>query len=171
VPSLAEHAVLTLVMQGTSHGWAVGSLLAPDSEIGRVFTLSRPLTYRAIDGLVEQRLLRRRETGASTRDPAVLTVTAAGRRAAQAWLDTPVDHVRDVRVELMLKLLLGQRGQLPLKPLLRAQLDALPFDQLLHPRGEAGDLVDLWRREHARSVRAFLCAALAEHTEGREDRA
>ena len=83
-----------------------------------------------------------------------LTATAAGRRAAAAWLDTPVSHVRDVRVELLLKLLLRERAGLPVAPLAAAQLVALPFDRLLD--AESDDLVDLWRKEHARSVLAFL---------------
>lgn len=168
MPSLAEHACLVLVAQGTSHGWAVGTLLAPSGELGRVFTLSRPLTYRAVDGLVQQGLVRRKEGSGSTRDPAVLTPTAAGRRAALAWLDSPVDHIRDVRVELMLKLLLRQRGDLPLEPLLSAQLEALPFEQLL--RSDDDDLVAVWRREQARAVQAFLERALADEQQRREDR-
>lgn len=168
MPSLAEHACLVLVAQGTSHGWAVGTLLAPSGELGRVFTLSRPLTYRAVDGLVQQGLVRRKEGSGSTRDPAVLTPTAAGRRATLAWLDSPVDHIRDVRVELMLKLLLRQRGGLPLEPLLSAQLEALPFEQLL--RSDDDDLVAVWRREQARAVQAFLERALADEQQRREDR-
>lgn len=170
VPTLAEHACLVLITQGASHGWAVGSALTPDGQLGRVFTLSRPLTYRAIDGLVEHRLVNRREGSGSTRDPAILKPTAAGRRAASAWLDTPVTHVRDVRVELMLKLLLRQRGGMPLAPLLSAQLNALPFAQLQHV-GDRADLVSVWRGEQARAVQAFLQSALAHEQQQREDRA
>lgn len=168
MPSLAEHACLVLIAQGASHGWAVGSLLTSAADLGRVFTLSRPLTYRAIDGLVEAGLVRRKEGSGSTRDPARLTPTAAGRRAAAAWLDAPVSHMRDVRVELMLKLLLRERGGLPLQPLLQAQLDALPFGQLVHA-GDDTDLVAVWRREQARSVQQFLHSALAREQRQRED--
>ncbi len=170
VPTLAEHACLTLVVQGVSHGWAIGSLLTPDGELGRVFTLSRPLTYRAIDGLVAQGLVRRKEPTGGTRDRAMLTATAAGRRAATAWLDAPVSHVRDVRVELMLKLLLRERAGMPVADLAAAQLAALPFDRLLDaPHADTADgedLVDLWRREHARSVQAFLLALVERETRG-----
>lgn len=161
MPTLAEHACLTLVAQGVSHGWAIGSLLAPTGELGGVYTLSRPLTYRAIDGLVAQGLVRRKEPTGSTRDRATLTATAAGKRAAEAWLAQPVAHVRDVRVELMLKLRLLERAGRPIAPLAAAQLAALPFDRLIDD--EPGDLVHLWRREHARSVQAFLRAALDAH--------
>lgn len=167
MPTLAERACLTLVVQGVSHGWAIGSLLTADGELGRVFTLSRPLTYRAIDGLVAQGLVRRKEPTGSTRDRATLSPTAAGRRAAAAWLDAPVSHVRDVRVELMLKLLLRERAGLPVAPLAAAQLAALPFDRLLDSDSrDPVDLVDLWRREHARSVQAFLLALVERETPG-----
>lgn len=166
MPTLAEHACLALVAQGVSHGWAIGSLLAPKGELGAVYTLSRPLTYRAIDRLVQDRLVRRKEPTGGTRDRATLTATATGRRVAQAWLDAPVSHVRDVRVELMLKLLLRQRAGQPVAPLVDAQLAALPFERLIDDAGAEGDLVHLWRREHARSVQAFLLAAL--HADPRE---
>ncbi len=165
MPTLAEHACLTLVVQGVSHGWAIGTLLTPDGELGRVFTLSRPLTYRAIDGLVAQGLTRRKAPTGGTRDRATLTATAAGKRVAREWLDAPVDHVRDVRVELMLKLLLRERAGLPVAPLAATQLASLPFDRLLDAH-DTGDLVDLWRREHARSVQAFLVALRKRETRG-----
>jgi len=38
----------------------------------------------------------------------------------------------------------------------------LPFDRLIDD--EPADLVHLWRREHARSVQAFLQAALSHRT-------
>ena len=58
--SLAEHVCLALIVEGVTHGWAVGTLLAPDGQLGRIWSLTRPLTYRAIDGLVDKRLATRR---------------------------------------------------------------------------------------------------------------
>ena len=160
-PSLAEHVCLTLVTQGVSHGWAIGTLLTAEGELGRIWTLSRPLTYRAIDGLVEQRLVAKRGARSNGgRDRSNVKPTAVGRRVAQTWLDTPVEHVRDVRVELLLKLALRRRGGLPLEPLLTAQHDVLApaIDALT--TNQPSDLVDLWRRENARAVRRFLRDAL-----------
>ena len=48
---LAGYTCLTLVAEGVEHGWAIGSLLAADGELGRIWTLSRSLTYRAIDAI------------------------------------------------------------------------------------------------------------------------
>src|SRR5688572_2509476 len=111
--SVAEGVCLVLVTQGITHGWAIGSLLAPDGELGRIWTLSRPLTYRAIDALGERGLVARCGTTAGAgRDRTVLEATAAGRRIAAAWLDEPVSHVRQIRTELLLKLALRQRAGL-----------------------------------------------------------
>jgi PadR family transcriptional regulator AphA len=156
--TLAEHACLAAADQGCRHGWAMGTLLAPDGELGRIWSLSRPLTYRAIDSLVERRLLARRGTEGGR---AILSVTAAGRRAVARWLDLPVAHLRDVRTELLLKLAFRQRAGLEVGPLLSAQREAFAaaIEELSTP-GPDGDLVDLWRQESARAVRRFLDAAL-----------
>ena len=38
----AEWVCLTLITQEVSHGWALGTMLAPDGEIGRIWTLTGP---------------------------------------------------------------------------------------------------------------------------------
>lgn len=159
---LAEHACLALVADGASHGWAIGGLLAPDGELGRIWSLSRPLTYRAIDQLTEKGMITRTGTTAGRgRDRRTIAITAAGRRVNRRWLDEPVEHLRDVRTELLLKLELRDRAGLPRAPLLDAQAEALApiVDALTQVREP--DLVALWRRENARAVQRFLSAARA----------
>src|SRR5215218_7210483 len=106
----AEHVCLALVAEGATHGWHIGSLLAPEGEVGRVWSLTRPLTYRALELLADKRLLQR-SPGAATagRERQLLRITAQGRRVHDAWLATPVEHLRDVRTELLLKLVLRER--------------------------------------------------------------
>jgi PadR family transcriptional regulator AphA len=158
VLSLAEHACLALVGQGVEHGWALGTLLAPGGEIGRIWSLTRPLTYRAVDQLVERRLVRRAGTASGrAANRIVLAPTAAGRRAAARWLDEPARHLRDVRTELLLKIVLRQRAGLPVTPLLAAQEVVFePIVSALVRSSRSGDLVDRWRAEHARAVQRFL---------------
>jgi PadR family transcriptional regulator AphA len=168
--TFAELVCLGLIVQGASHGWAVGTTLAPDGEVGRIWTLSRPLTYRAIDGLVEKGLVTRRESVEGRgrgRDRVLLAPTAAGRRVAAKWLDTPVAHIRDVRTELLVKLHLRTRAGLPNEVLLRAQqeLFAPTIDSLTSSEGD-DDLVQAWRRENARAVRRFLDVALHPRSGG-----
>jgi molybdopterin-binding protein len=176
-PGFAEHVCLALIAEGVSHGWALGSLLGPSGELGRIWSLSRPLTYRAVDLLATRGLIDRegRRSGPG-RDRIVLEVTAAGGAVARHWLDTPVAHLRDVRTELLVKLTLRVRAGLDNETFLAAQearfepaIRALTGEgPSLVPVpaavGPADDLVGLWRRESARAVRRFLREARGEAT-------
>ena len=159
--SLAEHVCLALVADGISHGWALGTLLAADGELGRIWSLSRPLTYRAVDNLVGKGLVSRRGVAAGRgRDRVLLAATPPGRRLATAWLDEPVEHLRDVRTELLVKLWLRERAGLDTTALLSAQGDVFTdrIGALTNPHPD-DDLVDLWRRESALAVQRFLVVA------------
>jgi PadR family transcriptional regulator AphA len=158
----AEWVCLTLITQKVSHGWALGTMLAPDGELGRIWSLTRPLTYRAIDGLVEGGLVTRTgQTAGRGRDRVTLAATPAGRRLARRWLDRPVEHLRDVRTELLVKLFLRERAGLDRVSLLTAQRELFsPTIESLTSADPDDDLVDLWRRESARAVRRFLDQAL-----------
>lgn len=165
----AEWVCLTLISQKVSHGWALGTILAPDGEVGRIWTLTRPLTYRAIDGLVEEELITRTGQAAGRgRDRVILAATPAGRRLAKKWLDTPVEHVREVRTELLVKLFLRDRAGLDSADLLAAQQQLLaPTINALTSTSAEDDFVDVWRRESARAVRRFLDEAL--HPSGQRE--
>jgi PadR family transcriptional regulator AphA len=160
--SLAEQVCLALIAEGVSHGWAIGTLLAPSGELGGIWSLSRPLSYRAVEALVEKGLVTRRahKTGLG-RDRVLLASTAKGRRVSRRWLDTPVEHIRDIRTELLIKLALRQRAGLETGTLLAAQQEAIePTIDALTSTTEGDGLVELWRRENARAVRRFLEAAI-----------
>jgi DNA-binding PadR family transcriptional regulator len=162
--SLGEHVCLALIAEEPQHGWAIVRALAPDSGLGRVWSLSRPLTYRAIGGLLARRWITRK--GKVPGDgPArqMLSTTSAGRRAADAWLERPVEHIRDVRTELLLKLALLERAGRDPRPLLRAQrahFEPLFTSLARAARGRRADDVDRWRYESSAAVRRFLDAAL-----------
>ena len=160
--SLGERVCLALIDEGVNHGWAIGTELAPDGELGRVWTLSRPLTYRAVDQLEAKGMLRRQGSRRGGRERTLLACTAQGRRIVGHWLDAPVEHLRDVRTELLLKLLLRRRRGLATEPLLEEQQRVFSDHiETLTVAGAGADPVDLWRRESARAVRRFLDAALA----------
>jgi len=161
-PALAEYVCLALIAEGVEHGWAVGSLLTADGEVGRIWTLSRPLTYRAIDLLVDRRFVTRRGTQEGRgRARTIVRATASGRRALVTWFDAPTEHLRDVRTELLVKLALRERAGLSNRTLIATQQEhfADTIDALTTGAGN-GDLVDMWRRESARAVRRFLDEAL-----------
>ena len=161
--SLADHAVLALLAERPRHGWAIVGELAPEGELGRVWTLSRPLAYRAMDMLESRRLVRATgtEPGQGPRRR-IFAPTATGRREIEAWLGSPVRHLRDVRTELLLKLVFYERSGRDPRPLLSDQQRALrPIFAALDTAVSrpSADLVDLWRFESAESVRRFLAEA------------
>ena len=69
-----EWAVLGILAGGPAHGFAIGRRLAPSGDVGRIWSLSRPLAYRALDVLQAQGLIEalRSEPGAGPHrdDPA-----------------------------------------------------------------------------------------------------
>ena len=93
-----------------------------------------------------------------------MRATTVGRRMVKRWLAEPVEHVRDVRSLLMLKLLFIERSGFDPKPLLDAQRDLLlPLAEALESRerglsGFERTLVQ-WRLESTRAVLRFLAAA------------
>lgn len=154
---LARDVVLALVVSRPRHGWALHEELAPHGEIGRAWTLSRQLVYRAIDSLVESGLVRRaapKDGGGA--DRVIITATAAGKKSTASWINTPVTHLRDARTELVLKVMLRERFGLPIAPFIKEQRAA--FEPLITAveKSPAITPVDMWRRESASSVKRFL---------------
>jgi DNA-binding PadR family transcriptional regulator len=162
---LTEHVVLALIAEGTTHGWAVARLLEPEGEVGRVWTVRRPLVYRAIAQLLERGLVREAGDAPSQRGPrrTLVRVTPAGKRAAAVWIAEPVRHVRDVRTELLVKLLLSDRAGVDAGGLLAQQRAVLePQARDLERRLEAADGFEAvllrWRVEASEAALRFLAA-------------
>jgi DNA-binding PadR family transcriptional regulator len=167
--TVGEWAVLGLLAEGPSHGFAIARTMAPDGEVGKVWSVRRPLVYRAIETLTGMGLVRAAGTVASTSGPqrTVLQATPAGKRALTFWLRQPVDHVRDARSLLLLKLLFLTRREADLAPLLTAQR-AL-FAGLAERLDQAADAADgfdralvLWRLESTTAAVRFVEAMLAD---------
>jgi PadR family transcriptional regulator AphA len=155
--TLTEWVVLGVLAESPTHGFAVARLLGAGGEIGRVWSASRPLTYRAIDQLVADGLVVavRTEPGAGPQRT-IHRPSPAGRRALQRWLRTPVAHFRDVRAELLVKLLLLERSGEPSEPLLAAQRSAFEPRFAKVAAAPATDVVARWRREQAAAIARFL---------------
>lgn len=150
--SLADQACLAIIGEGRTHGWAIVKLLAPDGELGRIWSLNRALTYRSIDRLVEFGLVER--TAAGRR--ADLRITASGRHQRRRWLGRPVGHLRELRTEFLLKLALCRRSSIDTSVLIRLQRRRLtPAIEALTDR-RPDDVVALWRHESAQAAARFL---------------
>ena len=166
--SPGEWAVLGLLAEEPVHPFAVARQLGGDGPLGRVFTMQRPLVYRAVERLRNGGLIERHRTepGEAGPERTVYRVTPRGRDALDSWLDEPVRHIRDIRLAFLLKVVLLRRAGRSPGVLVRAQkevlsdtlasLDRLPGDP---------DEIDLWRHHNAAAASAFL-DALMDRAEG-----
>jgi len=154
---LTEWVVLGLLAEAPAHGFALARLLTPGGDVGRVWSASRPLTYRAIDQLAADGLIEpvRTEPGHGPQRT-VHELTEVGREELARWLRTPVPRFRDVRAVLLAKLLLLERSGRSTRRLLAAQRKAFePLLDEVRAAPPAGS-VARWRRTQAEAIAEFL---------------
>jgi DNA-binding PadR family transcriptional regulator len=159
-PPLGEWTCLGILYDGPAHGWAIAKRLRPAGDIGRIWQLSRPLTYRALDHLTARGWIEQvaEEPGDAGPTRTVLAATRAGRSRFRYWLRTPVPHLRDLRSELLLKLVFAERHHVDISDMLVRQRTNIE-EQAAHltdvDDGEH-DVVILWRIEATRAAQRFL---------------
>jgi len=160
--ALPEWTVLAVLSQRPAHGFAVAQLTAPHGELGRVWQIPRPVIYRAIGRLAGAGLITPQGTEPGLGPQrTIYAATPHGRQAAQTWLNTPVEHVRDIRSQLLLKLALLDRAGADPSDLLRRQRAVLePIARAIEagpaPRGSFDATLLAWRRATALAALDFL---------------
>jgi DNA-binding PadR family transcriptional regulator len=166
-----EWSVLALLAEEPGHGWALARQMARDGEIGRVWALGRPLVYRALELLEERGLIEPAGSERGVRGPnrTVFRATPEGRDALAHWLEEPVEHVRDVRSLLLLKLVLIDRAALDRTPLLHAQRALVvpavrQLEQRLAESTGSEAIFVRFRLESTRAVVDFIDGLLAERS-------
>lgn len=156
---LGEWACLGILYRAPAHGFAIAARLRPDADIGRIWSLSRALTYRSLDQLAARELITPigQERGIAGPDRTILAATRRGRARFRRWVRTPVEHVRDLRSELLLKIVLARENGIDIAPMLAAQHTRVR-DVLagLDTDDDPTDVVRLWRREAAAGALRFL---------------
>ena len=160
--------MLGAVAERPTHGYAVARLLAPQGALGRIWTITRGDVYQSIKKLIKLGLISERSTEpGSGPDRTVLAVTPRGRRVVARWLKEPVEHVRDGRTLLLLKLTLLDRADGDMGPLIEAQRARFePTVEALEVQCRRANGVELmvlrWRLESSRAALDFL-RHLADH--------
>ena len=158
---LGEWACLGILYEAPAHGFAIASRLKPDGDIGRVWSLSRPLTYRSLEQLAMRQCIEPigEERGIAGGNRTILAATRTGRAQLRKWLATPVAHPRDLRSDLLLKLVLADVCAIDVSPMLQLQRQrivemcaALESQVALDP----DDVVALWRSEATNAALRFL---------------
>lgn len=159
---LAQRTVLGLVAEGPTHGFALARLVDARGTIGEVFYIPRPIVYRALDSLLAAGLVAVEGVQASHQGPqrTRYRITGTGRRAVGEWLNSPVDHVRDMRTEFLVKMILLERAGSDIDTLVRAQRDAIaPIVAALGEQVRAAGserVVSAWRYATAQAALRFL---------------
>lgn len=159
----ARWAVLALVAEGRTHGFAVARALALGGPVGAVWAVPRPLVYRALESLESERAIVAVATETTESGPPrrLFEATTDGAAAVRAWLYEPVEHVRDARSELMLKLLFLDRMGGDPEPLARAQAERFAalvaaLEAQLAETSGFDRTVLRWRLGSARSALEFV---------------
>jgi PadR family transcriptional regulator AphA len=156
---LGEWACLGILYQAPTHGFAIAARLRPDADIGRIWSLSRALTYRSLEQLTVRELIRPigEEPGIAGGNRTILTVTRRGRAQFRRWIHTPVEHLRDLRSELLLKIVLAAANDIDITDTIGAQRARITeFLATFEGDGDPADIVHLWRHESAAAALRFL---------------
>ena len=163
-----EWAVLCMLAEAPAHGFALSKALAPHSEIGLIWSVSRQLVYRTLGVLEENELVHAIGTEAGPGpERTIMNVTPLGRQAVGRWLEEPVAHVRDARSLLMLKLVFLRRSGRDVRSLLVRQRELLlPAAAAARERVTSStgwqQTVELWRSECVDAVISFTERMLDE---------
>lgn len=158
-----EWAVLALLSEQPAHGWALASQLGPDGELGSVWSLGRPLVYRSIEILAERGLIEPsgHEPGLRGPNRTIYRTTCEGATSLLGWVNEPVEHVRDVRSLLLLKLIFGERIGLDPTKMLRAQSELIAdgvgqLEERVQLTSGTERILLLFRLESTRAVLRFV---------------
>ena len=163
--SRSEWIVLSLVCEGPTHGNAVSRLVGPDGDLGQIWRVPKGVVYRSLDRLSGFGLIRSAGEEPSHQGPIrfLIEATEAGQARATSWQHRPVQHTRDIRSELLVKLALLDRSGADPHDLLVAQHGLLvPVASALRDRMAAATGFDrtllLWRYENVSATVRFLDA-------------
>ncbi|HEY0518180.1 MAG TPA: hypothetical protein VGC84_01715 [Ilumatobacteraceae bacterium] len=159
---LGEWACLGIIYPAPAHGFAIAARLKPDGAVGRVWSISRPLTYRCLDQLTSRGYIHAvgQEPGIAGGNRTMLAATRTGRAQLRKWLQTPVEHLRDLRSELLLKVIIADRCDIDINSMLEQQHARI--EQLAGAiaskvdDGARADVVELWRNESSQAALRFL---------------
>jgi DNA-binding PadR family transcriptional regulator len=162
---LREWIVLNLVREGRTHGSSLASLLGHDGDVGQIWYVHKAGVYRGLDRLMDLGLIAQAGAEPSHQGPIryLVEITSVGQAAAESWLHRPVQHTRDIRSELLVKLALLDRSGTDPHDLLTAQRALLvPIADALRDRSASAIGFDrtllLWRYETASATIRFLDA-------------
>ncbi|MBN1847854.1 MAG: PadR family transcriptional regulator [Deltaproteobacteria bacterium] len=101
--SFTEYIILGALMSGAKHGYEIMQFLG--SALEAAWRPSTSQLYVLLKRLENTKLIESHTESQETRpSKRVLNLTTAGRETFLEWLNTPVEHVRDFRMEFLGKM-------------------------------------------------------------------
>jgi PadR family transcriptional regulator AphA len=121
-----DYALLGLVSIRPSHGYLLQQAFSESADLGAVIRVEAPTLYAALKELAARGLIVGHEVKRGTRPPrTVFDLTETGRAALEEWLATPVERLREIRLDFLLKLyFVRQRDGDAARALLDSQIAA-----------------------------------------------
>jgi PadR family transcriptional regulator AphA len=161
--STHDWAVLAFLSEGKAHGFKVAAAFDKRQLLGNVWYVQRPQVYRSLGYLQEEGLVKplKPELGNTGPPKLCYQITKQGQSHVAMWLSRPVEHLREGRSELLLKLLFMQRQSKDTQSFLEQQRNVFQQIQagllkLIEDAGEDKKMILLWRLSMARAAVAFI---------------
>jgi PadR family transcriptional regulator AphA len=124
--SPAQYAVLGLLQETPAHGYSLQRAFMHGGDLATVLPLEQASLYAALKELNTHGLIEGVEVREGLRPPkTVYELTADGTRLLDAWLKRPVERLRQVRLDFLLKIyFMRKRGRREIRSLVDAQVTA-----------------------------------------------
>ncbi len=169
-PLTIEWSLLGLLAEQPMHGYELHQRLAEAAGLGLVWRIKQSQLYALLARLEERGYLVSTLEPQETHPPRkVYALTPAGEAALAAWVQTPVRHGRDFRLEFLAKVYFAQRrGEDVLLALLHAQkaacqswLENLQPAAGAHPPASYEELVYRFRLGQIQAMLQWLDESIA----------
>ena len=121
-----QYAILGLLHEQPAHGYELQRSFSTDGPLVDVAQVEQPTLYAALKELAARGLIAGTEAREGARPPrTVYALTTEGERLLTAWLREPVQRLRQVRLDFLLKVYFARRrGDRIVRTLVDAQIRA-----------------------------------------------
>lgn len=119
-----QYAILGLLRTQAAHGYELQRSFATGSDLGDVVRVEQASLYGTLKDLAARGLIEGAEVREGLRPPrTVYSLSKRGERVLDAWMRTPVERLRQVRLDFLLKVYFArQRSEAMVRALVDAQV-------------------------------------------------
>ncbi|MFC2077899.1 PadR family transcriptional regulator [Candidatus Bipolaricaulota bacterium] len=164
-----EFAALGILAEGPMHGYELRRRLG--EGLGALWRIASSQLYAVLHRLEKRGWIDPRvESEGGRPSRTVYAITAPGERALEGWLATPVEHLRDMRVEFFAKVyFLRRRSLAAVSELVEAQIRTLEELESKLSRRKALESDDAGFGEMSASFRKKRVRSMIEWLEENKD--